>query len=290
MSAVRICDVAPRDGLQNEPQVLAPETRAELCRRLLRAGMPVVEAASLVRDDRVPQMAGGEQVLAGLDPAERGRCAVLVLNERGLDRALATGVTEVHLAVMATETFSRRNLNADVETSLAGVVGMAARARAAGVRVSAAISVAFGCPFEGRVDPARVVALAERLAGGRGGRADAGRHHRRGRAGGRGRAVLGGRAGWACPSASISTTRTTTATTTRGPPCWRARRSSSRPPAASAAARSRRARPATSPPRTWSTGSRARASNRRGPRRPARCGGLAGGPAGARAARPATAA
>ncbi len=165
MSAVRICDVAPRDGLQNEPHVVAPQTRAELCRRLLRAGVPVVEAASLVRDDRVPQMSGGEQVLAELDPAERGRSAVLVLNERGLDRALATGVTELHLAVMATDTFSRRNLNADVETSLAGVVAMTARARAVGVRVSAAISVAFGCPFEGAVDPGRVVALAERLAG-----------------------------------------------------------------------------------------------------------------------------
>ncbi len=163
MSTVRICDVAPRDGLQNEPQVLPPDTRAELCGRLLRTGLPAIEAASLVRPDLVPQMADGEQVLAALDPAERGRCAALVLNERGLERVLTSGVGEVHLAVMATESFSRRNLNAGVDASVDGVAAMAARARAAGLSVSAAISVAFGCPFEGDVDAARVVALAERL-------------------------------------------------------------------------------------------------------------------------------
>lgn len=164
MSAVRVCDVAPRDGLQNEAVALAPQMRAELCRRLLGTGLPVVEAASMVRGDRVPQMARGEEVLARLGDDERTRCAALVLNERGLARAVAAGVPEVHLAVMATETFSRHNVNAGVEESLEMAARMSATARAEGLRVSGAISVAFGCPFEGRVDPGRVVELAGRLA------------------------------------------------------------------------------------------------------------------------------
>jgi hydroxymethylglutaryl-CoA lyase/(R)-citramalyl-CoA lyase len=164
MTAVRVCDVSPRDGLQDEPTILPAATRTELCRRLLAAGVPAVEAASFVRADRVPQMAGGEQVLAGLDAAELRRCSALVLNEHGLERALATGLSEVHLAVMATERFSRRNVNATVEETVAAAERMTARARENGLRVSAAISVAFGCPFEGRVEQARVEALAQRLA------------------------------------------------------------------------------------------------------------------------------
>jgi isopropylmalate/homocitrate/citramalate synthase len=164
MTAVRVCDVSPRDGLQDEPTILPASTRAELCRRLLAAGIPAVEAASFVRADRVPQMAGGEQVLAGLDAAELRRCSALVLNEHGLERALATGLGEVHLAVMATETFSRRNVNATVEETVAAAERMTARARENGLRVSAAISVAFGCPFEGEVEQGRVEALAQRLA------------------------------------------------------------------------------------------------------------------------------
>jgi isopropylmalate/homocitrate/citramalate synthase len=131
---------------------------------VVAAGVPAVEAASFVRADRVPQMAGGEQVLAGLDAAELSGCSALVLNEQGLERALATGLSEVHLAVMATEAFSRRNVNATVEETVAAAERMTARAREDGLRVSAAISVAFGCPFEGCVDPARVEALAQRLA------------------------------------------------------------------------------------------------------------------------------
>jgi hydroxymethylglutaryl-CoA lyase/(R)-citramalyl-CoA lyase len=164
VSAVRICDVAPRDGLQNEPEVLGAEVRAELCRRLLAAGLPAVEAVSMVRDDRVPQMGAAEEVLARLTAEQRARCSALVLNEPGLARALGAGVRQVHLAVMATDAFSRRNVNADVETSLAALERMSAAARAEGARVSAAVSVAFGCPLEGPVDAARVMSLAERLA------------------------------------------------------------------------------------------------------------------------------
>ena len=163
MTAVRVCDVAPRDGLQNHSVILAPAERAELCRRLLATGLPSVEAASFVRDDRVPAMAGAEQVIAGLSADERARCSALVLNERGLERAIETGVPEIHVAVMATEAFARRNVNATVDASLDAAVRMIAAAHAAGARVAATISVAFGCPFEGPVDPGRVLAIAERL-------------------------------------------------------------------------------------------------------------------------------
>jgi isopropylmalate/homocitrate/citramalate synthase len=164
VTAVRVCDVAPRDGLQNAPELLGPQTRAELCSRLLAAGLPGVEAVSFVRDDRVPQMAGAEAVLDALPAAERARCSALALNERGLERALAAGVPEVHVAVMATEAFSRRNVNAGVAEALDATGRTIARARAAGVRVAATISVAFGCPFEGAVDPGAVAEMADRLA------------------------------------------------------------------------------------------------------------------------------
>jgi hydroxymethylglutaryl-CoA lyase/(R)-citramalyl-CoA lyase len=109
-------------------------------------------------------MAGAEEVLDALEPEERARCAALVLNERGFERSIVAEVPELHLAVMATEGFSRRNSNASVEQSLADVLSMGAQARVRGVRVSVAIGVAFGCPFEGRVDPAAVAAIADRLA------------------------------------------------------------------------------------------------------------------------------
>jgi isopropylmalate/homocitrate/citramalate synthase len=162
--APRICDVAPRDGLQSEAVALTPETRAELCGRLLATGLPEVEAVSFVRDDRVPQLARAERVIALLDDDERERCSGLALNERGVRRALASGLRSVHVAVMATEEFSVRNVGTTVERSLAAAERMIAAAHAAGASASATVSVAFGCPFEGAVDAGRVEALAARLA------------------------------------------------------------------------------------------------------------------------------
>jgi isopropylmalate/homocitrate/citramalate synthase len=110
---VTLCDVGPRDGLQNEPDVLAPAVRAELCNRLAAAGVPRVEAVSFVRDDRVPQMAGAEEVVAALDgPAQ---WSGLVLNERGYERLAATALDRVNCTLAVTESFSRRNANASVQ-------------------------------------------------------------------------------------------------------------------------------------------------------------------------------
>jgi (R)-citramalyl-CoA lyase len=159
-----IREVGPRDGLQNEQQVVPPETRAELVRRLADAGLKRIEAASFVNPERVPQMAGAEEVVAGLDRRDGVVYGGLTLNERGYDRLRDTGLDEVSFALAATESFSQRNAGASVEDSIAAAEQIVARARQDGIRASLTISVAFGCPFEGPVAPDRVVGIAERLA------------------------------------------------------------------------------------------------------------------------------
>jgi (R)-citramalyl-CoA lyase len=157
---VILCDVGPRDGLQNEPDVLAPTVRAELVNRLAAAGLRRVEAVSFVRDDRVPQMAGAEEVVAGIERREGVEYSGLVLNEQGHERLMATGLDRVNVTLAATDSFSQRNANTSVEESAA----RAERILAAADRpVSVTISVAFGCPFDGDVDPGAVRALAERF-------------------------------------------------------------------------------------------------------------------------------
>ena len=157
-----LCDVGPRDGLQNEPDVLAPAVRAELVNRLAAAGLRRIEAVSFVRDDRVPQMAGAEEVVAGIERREGVEYSGLVLNEQGHQRFQATGLDRVNVTLAATNAFSQRNANASVEEAAARVERILA---AADRPATVTISVAFGCPFEGAVDPAAVLALAERFRG-----------------------------------------------------------------------------------------------------------------------------
>jgi isopropylmalate/homocitrate/citramalate synthase len=159
---VILCDVGPRDGLQNEPETLEPAVRAELALRLARAGLPRVEAVSFVRDDRVPQMAGAEEV-AALLPRNGTEWSGLVLNERGYERFRATGLDRLNLTLAATDAFSRRNANASRDDALAATVRMLDRARSDGVPATVTISVAFGCPFEGEVDPEVVLGLVGAL-------------------------------------------------------------------------------------------------------------------------------
>ena len=159
--SLMICDVGPRDGLQNEPDTLTPETRAELVSRLAAAQLPRVEAVSFVRDERVPQMAGAEEVVAA---AQRGDAELsgLVLNERGYDRFAATSLDRVNCTLAATESFNQRNGNATLDEAVERVNAILARAdRPATVTVSCA----WGCPFEGEVDPGVVADLCERVAG-----------------------------------------------------------------------------------------------------------------------------
>jgi hydroxymethylglutaryl-CoA lyase/(R)-citramalyl-CoA lyase len=157
-----LCDVGPRDGLQNEAAVLAPAVRAELCGRLAAAGLPRVEAVSFVRDDRVPQMAGAEEVVAALS-ASATRFSGLALNEKGYERLAASGLREVHVAFAVTESFQQRNAGSSVQEGLEAANAIVRRARADGIEATVTLSVALGCPFEGRVDPGRVLELAARV-------------------------------------------------------------------------------------------------------------------------------
>jgi hydroxymethylglutaryl-CoA lyase/(R)-citramalyl-CoA lyase len=161
---VTICDVGPRDGLQNDAKVLEPEVRAELVNRLAEAGVPRVEAVSFVNPVRVPQMAGAEEVVAALERRESVVYAGLALNEKGYDRLAQTGLDEVHFAFAATETFNQRNQNATVEESLQAAEQIIGRAHVDGIRATVTIGVSFGCPFEGKVDSGKVLAFAEHLS------------------------------------------------------------------------------------------------------------------------------
>jgi hydroxymethylglutaryl-CoA lyase/(R)-citramalyl-CoA lyase len=160
---VRICDVGPRDGLQNEATVLEPAVRAELCDRLAAAGLARIEAASFVNPKLVPQMAGAEEVFSSIQRTNGAVYAGLVLNERGYDRALAAGVDEVHYGFAVTDSFGQRNQNQTTEQGLELSHRLVQRARADGVPITVTVMVSFGCPFEGRVEPGRVLRLAEKI-------------------------------------------------------------------------------------------------------------------------------
>jgi isopropylmalate/homocitrate/citramalate synthase len=160
---ITLCDVGPRDGLQNEPERFEAAMRAELVNRLAAAGLPRVEAVSFVRDDRVPQMAGAESVVAGIERRPGVEYAGLVLNERGWERFAASGLDRVNVTFAATESFNERNGNATLAEAVARVEAVLAAAGETPATVT--ISVCFGCPFEGRVDPGVVAELAARFAG-----------------------------------------------------------------------------------------------------------------------------
>jgi (R)-citramalyl-CoA lyase len=152
--------VGPRDGLQNDNVTLQPAVRAELCTRLAAAGLRRVEAASFVHPKLVPQMAGAEEVFAAL-PDDGTVYASLVLNRKGLERALTTSTNEIHVAYPVTETFAQRNQNTTVEEGARAAEDII---RGTDLKVTATVSVAFGCPFEGHVDPGLVIEHALRMA------------------------------------------------------------------------------------------------------------------------------
>ncbi len=158
---ITISEVGPRDGLQNEQDVLPPATRAELVNRLAATGLPRIEAVSFVRDDAVPQMAGAEEVVEAIDRRGGVEYAGLVVNEQGYRRLAGSGLDRVNVTLGATESFNRRNANASLDEA----VGRAEAILGGNPeRATVTISVAFGCPFEGRVDPAVVASLAERFS------------------------------------------------------------------------------------------------------------------------------
>ncbi|SDD20519.1 hydroxymethylglutaryl-CoA lyase [Actinokineospora iranica] len=162
-SRVTIWEVGARDGLQNEQAVVPVEVKLEFLDRLAAAGLGVLEATSFVHPRWVPQLADAEDLLARLRQADGVRYPVLVPNERGLDRALAAGVRHVAIFGSATETFAKRNLNRTLDEQYAMFEPVVARARAEGLDVRAYVSMCFGDPWEGPVDPTRVAAVGKRL-------------------------------------------------------------------------------------------------------------------------------
>jgi isopropylmalate/homocitrate/citramalate synthase len=162
-SRVTVYDVGPRDGLQNEPEILDVVTRAELVRRLAAAGVSGIEVASFVDPRRVPQMAHAEEVVAAVGEAQGVVRAGLCLNERGYERLASTGLDEVRFAFGVTESFNERNQGAAVAESVGTAGRIVTRAREDGRRSAVTLSVAFGCPFEGEVDPERVLELAAQV-------------------------------------------------------------------------------------------------------------------------------
>ena len=160
---VRIHEVGPRDGLQNEQTVIPVEVKAEFIHRLAAAGLTTIEATSFVHPRWVPQLADAEELFPRLADLAGVRLPVLVPNERGLDRALALGVREIAVFASATESFAKANLNRTVDESLAMFAPVVARAEAAGVPVRGYVSMCFGDPWEGAVPPRQVVAVVRRL-------------------------------------------------------------------------------------------------------------------------------
>ncbi len=161
---VRIVDVGPRDGLQNEPGIVPLEAKVALIEALADAGLRSIEAGSFVSPKWVPQMAGTGEILARLNARPGVRYPVLVPNLQGLDRALASGVGEIAVFAAASQSFSRRNINCSIEGSLARFAPVLERALAAGVQVRGYVSCVLGCPYEGPVAPAAVADVAGRLA------------------------------------------------------------------------------------------------------------------------------
>jgi hydroxymethylglutaryl-CoA lyase len=162
---VKIREVGPRDGFQNEPEVIPTDAKVRLVEMLARTGLRRIEVTSFVRADVIPQLADGPEVLRRADIPDDVSISVLIPNERGLDNALELRdrFHEVNLFLSASESHNRANVNRSVEESLTGLERVIGRAREEGLRCEGVISVAFGCPYEGEVPPERVLKIARRL-------------------------------------------------------------------------------------------------------------------------------
>jgi hydroxymethylglutaryl-CoA lyase len=164
---VRIREVGPRDGFQNEPEVIPTEEKVRLIRLLGEAGLGRIELTSFVRPDVIPQLADGAEVLQRFEPRDDVAYSVLIPNRRGLENALPfrDRFQEANFFLSASETHNQKNVNRSIDESLADLEGTIATARDAGLRCEGVISTSFGCPYEGEVPPERVFEIAERLAG-----------------------------------------------------------------------------------------------------------------------------
>jgi hydroxymethylglutaryl-CoA lyase len=160
---VEIVEVGPRDGLQNEAMIIPVSAKLRYITALVDSGLKRIEAVSFVDPRRVPQMAGAEELMA-MVPRESGLSySALILNQRGLDRALACGVDEVNFVILATETFSQKNQGMSIDASMKELAGVAARVKQNGIKLAVTVGAAFGCPYEGELAPETIVELVSRI-------------------------------------------------------------------------------------------------------------------------------
>jgi hydroxymethylglutaryl-CoA lyase len=160
---IQIVEVGPRDGLQSEPEILSTETKVEFISRAIDAGIKRLEVASFVHPKKVPQMAGAEDLLAALPMPDDVSYVGLIMNERGLDRALTTPIHEIGMVVVSTDSYNERNQGVPTEASIKAWLEIAKRAKSNGKIANVMVAAAFGCPFEGEVSPHRVLEIAKRL-------------------------------------------------------------------------------------------------------------------------------
>jgi hydroxymethylglutaryl-CoA lyase len=163
VTSIHLCEVSPRDGLQNESVLLNTADKVELVERSIRAGVRRIEVASFVNPARVPQMADAAEVMAAVPRLDSVRYAGLIMNGRGLERALDAGVHEVNIVVVASDTFCQRNQGVQAFESVALAARLVADARAAGILATVTVGAAFGCPFEGEVPVERIHEIVSRL-------------------------------------------------------------------------------------------------------------------------------
>src|SRR5919204_4319043 len=165
-ASVRIREVGPRDGFQNEPEIIPTPAKVRLINALGRTGLRRMEVTSFVRPDVIPQLADAAEVLEAIDVPDEVSLGVLIPNERGLEKALEhrDRFQEINVFLSASETHNRTNVNRSIAESLDGLERVLARAREAGLRCEGVISVSFGCPYEGEVPPERVFGIGRRLA------------------------------------------------------------------------------------------------------------------------------
>lgn len=164
MTTVEICEVSPRDGLQNEQVIVSTADKVDLVRRAVLAGARRIEATSFVHPGRVPQMADAEALMAAVPRPPGVRYAGLVMNARGLERALAAGMDEINVVVVATDTFCLRNQGTTTAQACEAAAVLVDRARSAGVATTVTVGAAFGCPFEGEVSPGHLGEVLRRVA------------------------------------------------------------------------------------------------------------------------------
>jgi hydroxymethylglutaryl-CoA lyase len=166
MQKIELLEVGPRDGLQSAGSILPTAAKLELIRRLVACGIRRIEVTSFVNPRKVPQMADAEAVVAGLPVLEGVSYIGLVLNRKGFERARAAGCHEIGMAVVASETFNRRNQGVSTAESIAAWLDIARAAHDAGIKPNVVVSAAFGCPFEGEIDPRRVLDIVQQCAEG----------------------------------------------------------------------------------------------------------------------------